>query len=83
MESCCHVLTGIPSCYLDMLDKLDKRVFMTVVPSLAASVEPLVHCRDVAVLSLFYSHYVLDVHLNWLQWVSWFQFLSNILHPLF
>ena len=26
MECCCHVLTVAPSCYLEMLDKLQKRI---------------------------------------------------------
>ena len=43
MEYCCHVWTGTPSCYLDLLDKLQKRISMAVGPSLAASLEPLAH----------------------------------------
>ena len=31
-------------CYLELLDKLQKRIWRTVVPSLAASLEPLAHC---------------------------------------
>ena len=41
MEYCCHVWTGSPSCYLELLDKLRKRICRTVGPSLAASLEPL------------------------------------------
>ena len=41
MEYCCHVWAGAPSCYLEFLDKLQKRIYRTVGPSLAASVEPL------------------------------------------
>ena len=37
MEHCCHVWTGVPSCYLDLLEKLQKQISRTVVPSLAAS----------------------------------------------
>ena len=44
MEYCCHVWAGAPSCYLDLLDKLEKRICMIVGPSLAASLEPLAHC---------------------------------------
>ena len=54
MEYCCHVLAGAPSFYLELLDKLQKWKYMTVGPSLAASLEPLSHCRNVASLSLFY-----------------------------
>ena len=44
MEYCCHVWAGAPSCYLELLDKLQKRICRTVGPSLAASHEPLTHC---------------------------------------
>ena len=43
MEYCCHVWAGAPSCYLELLDKLQKRICSTVGPSLAASLEPLAH----------------------------------------
>ena len=72
MEYCCHVWAGAPSCYLELLDKLQKRIYRTVGPSLAASVEPLAHCRNVASLSLFYRYYFGMFHLNWL---NWFHFL--------
>ena len=48
MEYYCHVQAGAPICYLDMLDKLQKRVCSTVVPTLADSLEPLVHFDNVA-----------------------------------
>ena len=57
MEYCCHVWAGAPSCYLELLDKLQKRICRTVGTSLAASLEPLAHCRNVASLSLFYRYY--------------------------
>ena len=44
MEYCCHVWAAAPSCYLELLDKLQKRMCRTVGPSLAASLEPLAHC---------------------------------------
>ena len=56
MEYCCHVWAGAPSCYLELLDKLQKRICRTVGPSLAASLEPLTHRRNVASLSLFYRY---------------------------
>ena len=43
MEYCCHVWAGAPSCYLDLLDKLQKRICRIVGTSLAASLEPLAH----------------------------------------
>ena len=53
----CHVWAGAPSCNLELLDKLQKQMRMTVAPSLAASLEPLAHCQNVASLSLFYRYY--------------------------
>ena len=53
MEYCCHVWAGAFNCYLELLQK---QIFKTVGPSLAASVEPLAHNRNVASLSLFYQY---------------------------
>ena len=57
MEYCCHVWAGAPSCYLELLDKLQKQICRTVGPSLAASLEPLALRRNVASLSLFFRYY--------------------------
>ena len=57
MEYCCHVWAGAPSCCLELLDKLQKQICRTVGLSLAASLEPLAHRRNVASLSLFYRYY--------------------------
>ena len=57
MEYCCHVWAGAPNCYLELLDKLQKWIWRSVGPSLAASVEPVTHCRNVARLSVFYRYY--------------------------
>ena len=57
MEYCCHVWAGAPSCYLELLDKLQKWICRTAGPSLAASLEPLTHRRNVFLyfhLSLFF-----------------------------
>ena len=43
MEYFCDVWAGAPGCYLELLDKLQKRICMTVGPSLAVSLEPLAH----------------------------------------
>ena len=53
MEYCCDVWAGAPSCYLDLLDKLQKRICRIVGPSLAASLEPLAHHRNVASFKSF------------------------------
>ena len=53
-----HVWAGAPSCQAsDLLDKHQKRICRTVGPSLAASLKPLTHRRNVASLSLFYRYY--------------------------
>ena len=57
MEYCCHIGAGSPSCYLELLDKLQKQVCRTVGPSLAASLEHLAHRQNVAILNLFYRYY--------------------------
>ena len=54
---CFHVWTGAPSCYLELLDKLQKRRCRTVGPSIAASLEPLTHRQNAASLSLFYGYF--------------------------
>ena len=48
---------GAPSCYLELLDKLQKGICRTVGPSLAASLGPLAHCWNVASWSIFYRYY--------------------------
>ena len=74
MEYCCHVLAGAPSCYFELLDKLQKRICRTFSPSLATFLEPLAHRRNVVSLSLFLGIGItlVDVLQNWL---SWFLFL--------
>ena len=57
MEYCCHVWAGVPTCYLELLDKLQKQICRTVGPSLAISLEPLGHRRNVASLIFFYRYY--------------------------
>ena len=56
MKWCCHVWAGAPSCYLEMLDKLKKRICRSI-SSFAVSLEFLGHCRNVAKLSLCYKYY--------------------------
>ena len=57
MEYNCHIWAGAPSCYLELLDKLQKWICRTVGPLFASSLEPLAHRRNVANLSLFYRSY--------------------------
>ena len=39
MEYCCHIWAGAPSCYLELLDKLQKWICKTVSPSFATCLE--------------------------------------------
>ena len=48
-------------------------------PSIAASLKPLAHHRNVASLSFFYCYYLVDVYLNWL---NFFHFLILVTVPL-
>ena len=57
MEYCFHVWAVDSSYYLKLLDKLQKLICRTVGPSLAASLEPLGHRRNVASSGLFYWYY--------------------------
>ena len=57
MEYCCHIWTGAPNCYLELLDKIQKPICKTVDPSRTTSLEPLAHHQNVASLSLFYRYY--------------------------
>ena len=75
MEYCYHVGPGAPSCYLDMLHKLQKRICRTVRVSIAATLEPLAHCRNIFSLTIA----LVDVPLNCL---SWFHFLIVVAGPL-
>ena len=68
MEYCCHVWGGAPSCYLEMLDKVQKQICRAVGPSLAASLEPLACLRNVASLVFSIGITLVDVLQNWLNW---------------
>ena len=57
MEYCCHVWARAHSCYLELLNKLQKLICSTVGPSLFTSVEPLAHRRNAPSLSLSYRYY--------------------------
>ena len=57
IKYCCHVWAGALSCYLELLDKLQKQTCMTAGPSAAASLEPYAHRLNVTNLSLFHRYY--------------------------
>ena len=68
-----YVWAGAPSCYLLLLDKVQKRICRSVGPSLAASLEPFAHRQTVTSLRHFSKGITLvDVLQNWL---NWFHFL--------
>ena len=58
MEYRCDAWAGARSCYLELLDKLQKQIFRTIGPSLAASLEPLAHFRHVASLGFLYRYFL-------------------------
>ena len=47
MEYCCNVWAVAPSCYLELLDKLQKWKYRSIGPSLAAYLKSLNHRRNV------------------------------------
>ena len=49
-------LVSLPSCYLELLDKLKKWISRIVGPALTVFLEPLAHHHNVASLSLFYRY---------------------------
>ena len=57
MEYYCHVWAGAPSCYRELLNKLQKQICRTVGSSLAACLELLAHRRNMTSLSRFYRYY--------------------------
>ena len=52
-----HPWARAHSCYLNMLEKLQKRVFRAVSPTLTSSLELLGRCWNVATMSFSYRHY--------------------------
>ena len=73
MEYCCHVWNGAPSCYLELLDKLQKGICRADGLSLAASLEPL------ALIVVMWPAYVFSIGITLVDdlqnCVNWFHFL--------
>ena len=76
MEYYCHVWDGATGYCLEILDKLQKRACRTIVPSLAACLEPLAHCRKV-VFSIGIS--LVDFHLNCPKWFHFLILVESLL----
>ena len=72
LENCCHVWAGAPSCYLELLKKLQKWICRFVGLSLAASPEPLGHRQSSCSQVISIGIALVDILQNWL---SWFHFL--------
>ena len=75
IEYCHHIWAVASSCYLELLNKLQKQICRTFGHSLAASLEPLAHNQNVASLSFFYRCLV-DILQNLLNWFH-FLFLAG------
>ena len=52
-----HIWAGAPSCYLELLDKIQRWICKIVCLSLAVSLEALAHHQNVASLTFSYRHY--------------------------
>ena len=57
MEYYCHIWAGPHSSYLDILDTLKKWVCRRVDTTIASSLVPLTHCKNVASIGHFYRYY--------------------------
>ena len=80
MEYCCHVWAGAPSCYLELLDKLQKQICRSVGPPLAAFLEPLAHCQNITSLDLFYRYYFCRCSSEMAEMVPLFYFQGKFSH---
>ena len=74
MEYCCHIWAGAHTCYLELLDKLQKQICRTSGPSLSASLEPLAHF-----IVEMWPGYIFCIGITLVDvlqnWVNWFHFL--------
>ena len=79
MEYCYHIWAGAPSCNLELLEKLQKRICRTVGPSFATSLAPLAHRHNLA--SLVFSAGITLVHVlqNWLNWFHFLFLMGSLL----
>ena len=58
MEYCCHIWASAWSCYLKLLDKLQKQICKTVMLVFQLlPLKPLSHCWNVASLGIFFRYY--------------------------
>ena len=57
LEYCCHIWSGAPITSLNILDKVQRRLYNLLGENLFSKLQPLSHRRDVASLSLFYRYF--------------------------
>ena len=76
IEYCCHIWAGAPSCYLELLGKLQKRICRTDGASLAAFLEPSSSkCSQLKSLGIFLA----DALQHWLNWFHFLIFEGDVL----
>ena len=68
-----------PSCYLELVKKLQKWIFRTAGSSLAVSLETLGHCRNIATIGIT----LVGIHLNWLNWFHFLILKGGLILVLF
>ena len=83
MEYCCHVLTAAHSCYLELLDKLNKivrqrQIYKTFNHLLAASLELLAYRHNVASFSCFHRYYFISFPYSRMRSTCYFQRLHSV-----
>ena len=64
LEFLCYTWTGTPSCHLDILEKLQKKVSWTVGPIFVASFESFASCQNVVKLIIYAKSSILDIWLS-------------------
>ena len=57
LEYCCHIWAGAPISSLNILDRVQRRLFNLLGENLYSKLQPLSHRREVASLSLFYRYF--------------------------
>ena len=86
---CCHIWAGAFSCYLELLDKLQKWICKTVGPSLAPSLKLLAHHQNVATISFIifwdfwmFSQIFLSPQVKWWAIIAYKHGIYKLPHKL-
>ena len=64
IDYCCHTRAGAPSCFLELLDKVQKLLVFHLLPLLNPWL--IVEMQPAQVISIGIT--LVDIHLNWLNW---------------